>query len=255
MRFAHRRRNEGGVSRQEGGFFRIPPQTPPPENEPKCSGLDSEKGELGDFSFPLHVGGQYPARRSGYGDHRPGARAICTATPPAPPISAAKSLHQHENEPGGVCGETPPTPMFDPLDRIADLPVEVVAGLKALLARSAPRIERPAAWRRIVNDALALAISGTARRALDHGWDVADVFGVGERDSNEFEGLAVWLGGREVVEMGEWKARTACGAIFYREAFGRPHSPRLPNVPLWRFGMSHAVAASPQSSGPNRRAA
>lgn len=256
MRFAHRRRmDEGEFASAKGGFFATPPQTPPPINGISHNDLPPREGELGGFSQPLHVEDQYQLHRGGYVDHPAGASATCTSTSPTAALSRPRSLIQGEKEGGGVCGETPPVGALDPLDQVISLPAEVISGLRDLRARPAPIISHPSVWREIVNDALTLATSGLARRALDQGWDALDVFGVGVTNSNEFEGLAVWLAGRDVIEISEWKAHTACGATFYREASGRPNSPCLPNVPLWLFGSAKSRLPSAPPSASKRRTA
>lgn len=122
--------------------------------------------------------------------------------------------------PSGDWGLAPP--LAEAVRRLPSLPV--------------PKVSRPVAWGVIVADAVRLACGGWAATALALGWEEHDLFGIGLRSSDEFEGLAVWLAGRDLRALTEWKARTDCGAVFYREAFGRPNSPRLPSVYLWQFG-------------------
>lgn len=232
MRFNHRRRqDEGGFTPESGGVFDNSPPTPPHINQPPNNELTARRGELGDFSPPLHVERPYLATRSAYVDHTAGALATCTPTPPAGPISSTKSPQHKDNCEGGFSDQTPPVEM---LDRIA-LPVEVIVGLRVLRARPAPPIARPAVWREVVDDSLTLAADGWARRALDLGWDAADVFGTGPDGDASFDGLAVWLGGRKLVAVTANSARTDCGAVFYRETFLRPLSPRVTPAFLWDF--------------------
>ncbi|MBB4153257.1 hypothetical protein GGQ80_001145 [Sphingomonas jinjuensis] len=102
--------------------------------------------------------------------------------------------------------------------------------------RRPPRIEKPSAWGVVIGDADYLAQSGWAAKALALGWPPHDLFGVGPESSDQFESLAVWLSGRKVAAMGEWKARTTCGAMFYRDEYGRPKTPKFPPVFLWDWG-------------------
>lgn len=115
----------------------------------------------------------------------------------------------------------------------------LVGWLRRLPDLPAPqKLARPGVWAEVVVDAVRLAETEWAAKALAQGWSPLDVFGVGERSSDEFEGLAVWLAGRKLAWLGEWTAATTCRAIFYRETFGRPNSPRLPALFLWQFGRS-----------------
>lgn len=118
-------------------------------------------------------------------------------------------------------------------------------GLKPALADALRRLEAlppPAkvssldAWHRVVADALSLARDGWASNAIALGWTAADLYGIGPRDSNEWDALATWLQGRRVAVLTEWSARTECGDTFYREAYMRPNSPRIRPVWLWDFG-------------------
>lgn len=129
-----------------------------------------------------------------------------------------------------------PTPAAPVADTFG-LDAELCANLDRLAHLPPPRRLADAKhWQTVISDALRLARDGWAAKALALGWDVEDLFGVGRNNSDEFEGLAVWLAGRDLLAISDWKARTICGAIFYREAFGRPNSPRQPAVPLWHFG-------------------
>lgn len=97
------------------------------------------------------------------------------------------------------------------------------------------RLESARYWREITSDAVRLAREGWAAKALALGWSPHDLFGVGVRDNQGFEGLAVWLGGRSIAALAQWQARTTCGALFYREAFMRPRTPPPVAVMLWEF--------------------
>lgn len=236
MRFNHSRKQDGGeLHPQKGGFFSTPPQTPPCNKPFHFNDVAHRKGEMGGFSSTLYVGEHISSGRPEYIDHPAKALGTRAPSPPAPSISPAKLMQGNDKIRGGVFKGSPPAAL-PAIEAVQDLPVEVVAGLHELRDRRPPPITRPEVWQEIVDDAVTLAIDGSAGRALDQGWDVLDLFGVGARDSDAFEGLAVWLARRGVVEITVWTARTTCGATFYREAFGRPNSPRLPAVPLWQFG-------------------
>lgn len=240
MRFAHRRsRNEGEFASETGGFWPTPPATPPHTNPPPNKDLPTRRGELGGFSLPLHVEGSYQARRRGYVDHPGGARAVCTSTPPATDFSLAKSRQQHKKSDGGVFGESPPVATRNHIQAAYDLPADIVAGLRMLERQPAPVITRPEVWSEVVSDALNLALHGCVRRAINLGWDTADIFGVGVSGSDAFEGLAIWLAGREVILLDAQFAIAADGerrALFTRGGLGRGRSPVVTPVLLWEFG-------------------
>lgn len=75
------------------------------------------------------------------------------------------------------------------------MPEAVVTGLRVLRDGLVPSVADPAAWHGIVLDAIHLATDGWAGKALRLGWSVHDLWGV----SADREGLAVWLGGPEIV--------------------------------------------------------
>ncbi|KQM98740.1 hypothetical protein ASE78_05805 [Sphingomonas sp. Leaf25] len=65
------------------------------------------------------------------------------------------------------------------------------------------------------------------------------MFGIGKRDSLDFAGLAVWLGGREVVVMNADRAlaRSVDGmACFERGGWGHGRDASAETVMLWQFG-------------------
>ena len=119
------------------------------------------------------------------------------------------------------------------------LPLGLAGSVAQLEGMPPPRnIAKLEQWQPIVTDALRLAHDGWAAKALALGWSPHDVFGVGPHNSDEFEGLAIWLSGRTLVALTEWQARTNCGALFYREEYQRPKSWRAQPVFLWQFGRS-----------------
>jgi len=104
---------------------------------------------------------------------------------------------------------------------------------------SPPKVHNRAAWFEVVQDAQRLVSEGWADRALDLGWTAGDLFGVGQRDSHDFAGLAVWLEGRRIIVMDETiaVARDERGrATFNRRGFGHGKDVRQPPVLLWQFG-------------------
>ena len=110
----------------------------------------------------------------------------------------------------------------------------------ASLSRLAPpKVQNRAAWFEVVQDAQRIVSEGWADRALDLGWTAGDLFGVGQRDSHDFAGLAVWLEGRRIIVMDETiaVARDERGrATFNRRGFGHGKDVRQPPVLLWQFG-------------------
>jgi hypothetical protein len=120
------------------------------------------------------------------------------------------------------------------------LSAELIANLSRLRDMEPPSgfLDRTG-WSRTVNDALLLARRGWAASALALGWSLHDIYGVGPRNSREFEGLAIWLGGRRLVLMDQHCAVTAGGALgnTYRRgsAFHRSRPDAQP-VLLWQFG-------------------
>lgn len=116
--------------------------------------------------------------------------------------------------------------------------------LYASLARLAklpppPKLSQDSNWPEVVSDALRIAREGWAAVALSLGWTVADLFGVGQRDSWDFEGLATWLRGRQIVALDERICLAGDAkplAIFER---GGPRHGRMPvvvPVMIWEFG-------------------
>ena len=102
-----------------------------------------------------------------------------------------------------------------------------------------PRIGRRDAWRLAVDDALALARSGWAAKAIGLGWTAHDLFGVGAKTEDDYAGLAVWLKGRRLVLLDERGAiaRQGDGRFYYnRGGFGHGRDARMGPVMLWEFG-------------------
>ncbi len=121
-----------------------------------------------------------------------------------------------------------------------DLPADLAASLRALEFMPAPRrVEQPENWREIVRDALVIARSGWAAKAIALGWSASDLFGIGPRDDWEFSGLAVWLRGRAIVVLDGQCAIVADGdrrAAFNRGGMGHGTHPTITPVMLWEFG-------------------
>lgn len=86
------------------------------------------------------------------------------------------------------------------LATLADLPGDVVDGVRRLKVMHPPRLLRPDAWSIVVADAALLVESGWAASALKSGWSTVEIFGAvpdlaGDPAS---DGLAVWLAGRKL---------------------------------------------------------
>lgn len=133
-----------------------------------------------------------------------------------------------------------PAPRPQPARRFADLPPGIAAALERLQRTPGPRFRGDAAaWARVVDDAIALAVDGWAGKALALGWSAHDVFGIGPRDSLDFAGLAVWLEGRTIVVLNADRAmvRDRGGmACFERGGWGHGRDASADPVLLWQFG-------------------
>jgi hypothetical protein len=119
---------------------------------------------------------------------------------------------------------------------IAGALLERVASLSRM---PPPKVKNCAAWFEVVQDAQRLVSEGWAERALALGWTAGDLFGVGQQDSHDFAGLAVWLAGRRIVVIDETiaVARGDDGrAVFNRRSFGHGKDARQSPVLLWQFG-------------------
>ncbi|QBM75877.1 hypothetical protein E2E30_08885 [Sphingomonas sp. AAP5] len=161
-------------------------------------------------------------------------------TPPPASISYAKSLRNINSSGGGVLPKIPPAGECHIINDPGSLPADILAGLRVLKEAPAPIITRPDVWEGIVSDALMLAAAGWARHALDLGWSPLDIFGVGERDDWDFQGLAVWLAGMRLVSVDEVQAIATddIGKVRYFIRGGMRHGthPTVTPVALWEFG-------------------
>ena len=86
---------------------------------------------------------------------------------------------------------------------IPELPVACASGLRRLKSMQAPRLLHPGRWPLVVSDALSLAREGWAAKGLALGWSPLDLFGAmpSLADDPAGDGLAVWLGGRQLVAL------------------------------------------------------
>jgi len=122
------------------------------------------------------------------------------------------------------------------------LPDDLAASLRRLEMMPAPRkLDKPANWRGVVADAMTLARDRWAAKAMALGWTAGDLFGIGLRDDWDFQGLAVWLDGRQIVMLDEKQAIVAAASKDRRFAFtrgGMRHGthPVGSSVMLWEFG-------------------
>jgi hypothetical protein len=122
------------------------------------------------------------------------------------------------------------------------LPDDLAAALRRLETMPAPRkLQQPANWRSVVADAMVLARDRWAAKAMALGWTVGDLFGVGAKTDWDFQGLAVWLGGRRIIMLDEKQAIVVGDSGDFRAAFvrgGMRHGthPVAPSVMLWNFG-------------------
>ncbi|WP_010162585.1 hypothetical protein [Sphingomonas sp. PAMC 26617] len=146
---------------------------------------------------------------------------------------AAKALAAQAGEAGT---DTSPAPVIDRYGLDADL----YRNLSRLSSLPPPaKIEKADNWREVVQDAQRLARDGWAASALALGWTVGDLFGVGARDSWDFEGLAVWLAGRSVTLLDERLCVAGDGinrGVFVRNGPQHGVQPSVVPVMLWEFG-------------------
>ncbi len=86
------------------------------------------------------------------------------------------------------------------LATLADLPGDVVDGLRRLKVMRPPRLLKPDAWSIVVGDAALLVESGWAASALEFGWSTVEIFGAVPDLAGDpaGDGLAVWLAGRKL---------------------------------------------------------
>ncbi len=116
------------------------------------------------------------------------------------------------------------------------LPAAVEAGLRALVKQKPPRLTDHDEWHATVADAIRLSSEGWAATALSMGWTEHDVFGIGPRGSNEWLSLAVWIAGRSIIAMDDYRAFTTDDDVFYLERWGRPNTAFVEPVLLWEIG-------------------
>ena len=132
-----------------------------------------------------------------------------------------------------------PTPDPVPVDRYG-LDPDLYGYLERLKKLPPPaKVEKPANWRAVVEDALRLARDGWAAKALALGWSVTDLYGVEPVDSYEFEGLAVWLAGRSIGMIDDRYAVVVEGNrrdVFVRGGPGHGTRPTVTPVLLWVWG-------------------
>ena len=137
-------------------------------------------------------------------------------------------------------GGSTPAPRPQPARRFGDLPPGIAVALERLQHTPGPWFRGDAAaWARVIDDAIALAVDGWAGKALALGWSAHDVFGIGPRDSLDFAGLAVWLEGRTIVVLNADRAmvRDRGGmACFERGGWGHGRDVSAEPVLLWQFG-------------------
>ena len=102
-----------------------------------------------------------------------------------------------------------------------------------------PKLAHDSNWPQVVSDALRIAREGWAAVALSLGWNEGDLFGVGARDSWDFEGLAVWLDGRPIVALDNRICLAGDGkpwAVFERGGARHGTMPAVVPVMVWEFG-------------------
>lgn len=112
------------------------------------------------------------------------------------------------------------------------------AGLGRLRDMRPPKRLRSAEhWNEVVRDALRLDADGWVERAIDLGWLPIEMFGIGSKSSEDYEGLAIWLAGRRIILIDGRSAIVATDtghAIFSRRQ--NPDASAVGAVLLWDFG-------------------
>lgn len=116
------------------------------------------------------------------------------------------------------------------------LSAAVEAGLRALVKQKPPRLTNHDEWHATVADAIRLCSEGWAATALSMGWTEHDVFGIGPHGSNEWLSLAVWIAGRSIIAMDDYRAFTTDDDVYYLERWGRPNTTFVNPVMLWELG-------------------
>lgn len=96
----------------------------------------------------------------------------------------------------------------------ADLPADIIAGLRTLRRHRPPPIARPEVWPEIVADAVRLVDQGWAQQALALGWEPLQLWGCSPAIGGniDMDGLAVRLCGRRIVLLDERTAILESGA-------------------------------------------
>ncbi len=138
-----------------------------------------------------------------------------------------------------LAGKAESDEVMAPVERYG-LPADLYADLARLKCMSPPsNLARESRWGDVVRDALRLARDGWAATALSLGWSKRDLFGVGPKDSHEFEGLAVWLVGRPIMLLDDRVCIVADGgnrSIFNRGGLGHGKDADSEPALLWDFG-------------------
>lgn len=123
-----------------------------------------------------------------------------------------------------------------------DLPVELAISLRRLQMLAPSRnLEDCSQWRSVVADATMLARDRWAAKAMALGWTVSDLFGIGPRDDWDFQGLAVWLNGRDIIMLDATHAIARDGAqdcryVFVRGGMRHGIHPAVTPIMIWDFG-------------------
>ena len=87
------------------------------------------------------------------------------------------------------------------LSQLASLDEPLLIGVAKLRVMRAPRTVRADCWPRVVRDAIGMAETGWAVKALALSWSPLNLFGAvtdATGDPSD-DGLAVWLGGRKLL--------------------------------------------------------
>lgn len=175
------------------------------------------------------------AQKSGLSARTPPGVQRCASTPVHTPEHRCTPARV-QPKPAEIRHSTPCTPCTP-----AESMEAIETGLIELRRRQPPKLTMPTQWWGTAVDAVLLHTGGWTEKALRLGWSVADLYGIGPKDDQQFAGLAAWLDGREVVMIDEHGASAALmsrgSAIEQPLRYRRRDPHNCGPVMIWDFGM------------------